>query len=100
MIYLMTGVSFLSRIGGHAKGQGCLFIPEKNLFLAADVCWGIDLLELTEKIKFIPGLIQNNFSEYKKGVKILKKLIGNNIEVIVSHDMPERIRGILNEKDN
>jgi len=94
------GSLFLSRIDGHAKGQGCLFIPEKNLFLAADVCWGIDLLELTDKIKFIPRLIQNNFSEYKKGVEILKKLMKNNIDVIVSHDMPERIRGILNEKDS
>ena len=93
------GSLLLSSMGGHAEGQGCLYIKEKNLFLAADVCWGVDLLKLTDKIKFLPKLIQNNFSEYKKGIEFLKELMKNNIDIIVSHDVPERIKGILDEKN-
>ena len=63
------------------------------------MCWGVDLLKLTDKIRFLPKLIQNNFSEYKKGVEILKELMKNNIDIIVSHDVPERIKGILDEKN-
>ena len=93
------GSLLLSSMGGHAEGQGCLYIKEKNLFLAADVCWGVDLLNLTDKIRFLPKLIQNNFSEYKKGIEFLKELMKNNIDIIVSHDVPERIKGILDEKN-
>ena len=66
-----------------------------NLFLAADVCWGTDFLPLTEKMKWLPRKIQNNFEEYKKGTSLLEKLIEDKISVIVSHDKKEKIIDIL-----
>lgn len=93
------GSLYLTSIDGHAKGQGCLFINERNLFIGADVSWGVELIKLTDKMKLIPRLIQDNFKEYKKGVDILKKLQKRGIKITVSHDPEERIRKILNEKD-
>ena len=86
---------FLVEVSGHTKGQACLFLPEDNLFLAADVCWGTDFLPFTEKMKWLPRKIQNNFEEYKKGTKLLEKLIEDKISVIVSHDKKEKIIDIL-----
>ena len=86
-------------IDGHAKGQGCLFMPEKNLFIAADVCWGTEYLTLTDKMKWLPRKIQNNFEDYRQGSDLLKKIIEDNISVVVSHDNKEKIRRILNEKN-
>ena len=86
---------FLVEVSGHTKGQACLFLPEDNLFLAADVCWGTDFLPFTEKMKWLPRKIQNNFEEYKKGTKLLEKLIEDKILVIVSHDKKEKIINVL-----
>ena len=54
-------------VNGHTKGQACLFLPDNNLFIAADVCWGTEFLPFTDKMKWLPRKIQNNFEEYKKG---------------------------------
>lgn len=86
-------------VDGHAKGQGCLFLPEKNLLIAADVCWGTEYLPLTDKMKWLARKIQNNFEDYKQGSNLLKKVIKNDISVIVSHDNKEKIKRILNEKN-
>jgi len=64
-------------VNGHTKGQACLFLPDNNLFIAADVCWGTEFLPFTDKMKLLPRKIQNNFEEYKKGNDLLKKLIEN-----------------------
>ena len=87
-------------VNGHTKGQACLFLPDNNLFIAADVCWGTDFLPFTDKMKWLPRKIQNNFEEYKKGNDLLKKLIENNISVIVSHDKKEKIIKIFNKINN
>jgi len=84
-------------VNGHTKGQACLFLPDNNLFIAADVCWGTEFLPFTDKMKWLPRKIQNNFEEYKKGNDLLKKLIENNISVIVSHDKKEKIIEIFNK---
>lgn len=91
---------YLTSINGHAKGQGCLFIPEKNLFIGADVSWGSELLDFTDNMKIVSRLIQDNFEEYRKGIVILKELQKNGIKVVVSHDPQERIKRVLDEKDN
>jgi len=57
--------------------------------------WGTDFLPFTEKMKWLPRKIQNNFEEYKKGTKLLEKLIEDKISVIVSHDKKEKIIDIL-----
>ncbi len=46
-------------------------------------------------MKWLPRKIQNNFEEYKKGTKLLEKLIEDKISVIVSHDKKEKIIDIL-----
>ena len=38
---------------------------------------------LQKKMKWLPRKIQNNFEEYKKGTKLLEKLIEDKISVIV-----------------
>jgi len=82
-------------VDGHAKGQGCLFLPEKNLLIAADVCWGTEYLPLTDKMKWLARKIQNNFEDYKQGSDLLKKVMKNDISVIVSHDNKEKIKSFL-----
>ena len=80
-------------IDGHAKGQACLFI-------AADLCWGIDLLPYTKQMHLIPSLVQDNKEAYIKGTELLEELLKDGIEVLVSHDPVERIERILYEKNN
>ena len=58
------------------------------------------ILPFTDKMKWLPRKIQNNFEEYKKGNDLLKKLIENNISVIVSHDKKEKIIKIFNKINN
>ena len=76
---------------GILRGKLVCFFLKIILFLAADVCWGTDFLPFTEKMKWLPRKIQNNFEEYKKGTKLLEKLIEDKISVIVSHDKKEKI---------
>ena len=83
------------QVDGHTKGQACLYMPDNNIFIAADVCWGTEYLAFTDKMKWLPRKIQNNFGEYKKGSDLLKKLIENNISVIVSHDKKEKIFKVI-----
>ena len=80
------------------KDKACLFLPERKLFIAADACWGTDFLPFTDKMKWLPRKIQNNFEDYKKGSELLKNCIENNISVIVSHDKKEKIIEILKIK--
>lgn len=85
----------VSSFDGHAIGQGCLFLPEKNLFIGADICWGIDLLQKTDQLRPLPRLIQNDMSIYQRSCMILQHIKADGIEVMVSHDLPQRIEGIL-----
>ena len=50
-------------------------------------------------MKWLPRKIQNNFEDYRQGSDLLKKIIEDNISVVVSHDNKEKIRRILNEKN-
>ena len=49
------------RLDGHCRGQMGLFLPDRNLFLAADACWGRDLIRATPRMRFPARLIQNDF---------------------------------------
>lgn len=85
----------LLSVGGHAAGQCCAYLPEKELFIGADLCWGIALLPYTEKMKKIAKMVQDDFNEYKRGVQLLRTLSKKGIEVVVSHDPKERVEEIL-----
>ena len=50
-------------------------------------------------MKWLARKIQNNFEDYKQGSDLLKKVMKNDISVIVSHDNKEKIKRILNEKN-
>lgn len=83
-------------LSGHAAGQLCLWIEEHNLFLAADVVWGMELLAFTEQMKWLPRRIQSSFAAYVQSAEILRQLTKEGVKVVVSHDPEERIREVLN----
>ena len=90
----------VASVDGHAKGQACLYFPDYNLFIAADLCWGVDLLPYTKQMHLIPSLVQDNMSDYIKGTELLEDILKDGTEVLVSHDPVERIERILYEKNN
>ena len=94
------GSILVASVDGHAKGQACLYIPDYNLFIAADLCWGVDLLPYTKQMHLIPSLVQDNMADYIKGTELLENILKNGTEVLVSHDPVERIERILYEKNN
>ncbi|MFC5631292.1 MULTISPECIES: MBL fold metallo-hydrolase [Streptococcus] len=84
-----------TELSGHAAGQCCLFFPEKSLFLAADVAWGVPLIPLTKQMRLIPRLLQNNIDQYQNSIQVLEQLQNAGIDIIVSHDQEERIERVL-----
>ncbi|MEX2783795.1 MBL fold metallo-hydrolase [Streptococcus sp. H49] len=96
-VYDLFGDSslLLTALSGHADGQCCLFLPEKDFFIAADVTWGIPLLPLTKQMRLLPRLIQNDFGSYQKNAALLEEIMAAGIKVAVSHDQEKRIRSLL-----
>ena len=80
-------------LNGHAAGQLGIYIPEQNIFLAADACWGTDLLCKVQDMRLLARMIQNNYSEYVDTVRRIERLIKENpeIKVIFSHDTMEEV---------
>lgn len=72
---------------GHCRGQMGLWIPDMRLFLAADACWGKDLVRDTRRMRQIPRLIQENFAQYQKTLRKigLMKREHPEINVVFSH---------------
>lgn len=89
------GSIFLTELNGHSSGHCCAYIKEKNLFIAADSTWRVEFLDMIDKMKFIPRLIQDNFSEYKKSIEILKTMRADGIKIVASHDQSSRIWRVL-----
>lgn len=90
----------LVSVDGHTKGQACLYIPECKLLIAADLCWGVDLIPYTSKLRLLPSLVQNDKENYIQGIEFLKTVMNDGIDVVVSHDPVERIESILHAKTN
>lgn len=90
----------LVSVDGHAKGQACLYLPELKLLIAADLCWGVDLIPYTSKLRLLPSLVQNDKENYIQGIEFLKTVMSDGIDVVVSHDPVERIESILHAKTN
>ena len=80
------GSIILTQIDGHFKGQMCAYIPEHNIFLGADICWGLNFKDKADEMHPFARLVQNNFNEYKHGIELVRKLDENNIKVYLSHD--------------
>lgn len=75
----------LLKLGGHASGQLGALVNHKIL-LAADSCWGNDLIEASYHMKFPATLIQDNMREYRNTLDNLKLLKKNGINLVFSHD--------------
>lgn len=74
-------------LNGHCPGQMGLWIPDFRLFLAADACWGNDLIRDTPRMRVVPRLIQKDFTEYKKTLHKLCRLKREHpeIRIVFSH---------------
>lgn len=87
--YFGDGSLILVELDGHADGQLGALINHKTL-LAADACWGNDLLKKSEQMKFPASMIQNNMDKYRKSLKVLSKLKTEGVELMFSHDTYKR----------
>ncbi len=78
-------------LNGHAKGQLGIYLPEQQIFLVADACWGKDLLDKVKDMRFIPRRIQDNYKEYLHTAKAIRELGREHpdIRIIYSHDKTE-----------
>lgn len=74
---------------GHAFGQIGIYIPEHKVLLAADSAWGEEYLHQSDKMKFIPRMIQADYASYVSTGIALQRFIKENseIKVIFSHTM-------------
>lgn len=71
---------------GHARGQIGVLIPGK-LLLAADACWGSDLVDYTPKMTPIAKLIQYDYHAYVTVLAKLAKLNRSGIKIYYSHEV-------------
>jgi len=78
------GSVLITNMDGHAYGQICALI-EGRKFLAADTCWGLDLIDKMERMRFLPSKIQDNFEEYLRNGKVLARMRDNGIDLLFSH---------------
>ena len=83
------GSLILIKLNGHASGQLGALINHKIL-LAADSCWGNDLIEKSYHIKFPASLIQNNMKDYRNTLDTLKLLGNNGVSLKFSHDVYDK----------
>ncbi|MCI8453283.1 MAG: NAD-dependent epimerase/dehydratase family protein [Lachnospiraceae bacterium] len=74
---------------GHCDGQLGLWLPDCSLFLAADACWGADLLGDTPKMRLAARLIQKNYTDYRETAERLSRLKRDypKIQLVFSHDV-------------
>lgn len=88
-VYDLFGDGSVIGVGldGHCKGQLGIWIPDFCLFLAADACWGDDLVRYTLGMRSIPRLIQNNFTQYKNTLRRLCRLKRDypQISIVFTH---------------
>ncbi|MDD2435707.1 MAG: MBL fold metallo-hydrolase [Bacilli bacterium] len=76
----------LTCLDGHAKGQICCLV-NKSKFLAADTCWGNDLIEKSKNLTVFSKLVQDDMKDYNRGLKVLASMKKDNIKLYFSHDI-------------
>lgn len=79
------------RMNGHSKGHMGIYLPDLNLLLAADACWGGDLVRAVPDMRLFPRLIQHDFKAYTKTLSGLCRLKRENpeIRILFSHQLGE-----------
>ena len=81
-------------LDGHAEGQMGIYLPEYNIFFAADACWGEDILDEVKNMYPLPRLIQNDFKKYSQTVTAIQKFsaVHPEVKIIYSHGgMEEKV---------
>ncbi len=77
----------LKDIPGHAKGQMGMFLPEHNIFFAADASWGTALLDKPMKL---PGrLLQKDYISYRKTADALIDMQKNGVRIRFTHEVQQ-----------
>ena len=81
------GSAIAVRLEGHTRGQMGLWIPDVSLFLAADACWGSDLVKATQRMRLLPRLLQKDFAAYEDSLKRICRMKRDypQIRVVFSH---------------
>ena len=76
-------------LNGHADGQLGIYLPEHQIFFAADVCWGTDLMCRVKDMRFVAKMIQNNYKEYVETIDRIQRFMEEHAEVKVmfTHDV-------------
>lgn len=74
-------------LSGHADGQLGLYFPEHELLLAADACWGADLIDEIPSMNPAAKRIQHDYGRYLKTAEALSRLHKEHpeTEIIYSH---------------
>ena len=77
------------RLEGHCRGQMGLWIPDANLFLAADACWGKDLVSATGRMRLVPRLLQDDFAAYEDSLRRICRMRRDHprIKVCFTHEI-------------
>ena len=75
------------RLDGHCRGQMGVWIPDVSLFLAADACWGSDLVRATRRMRLLPKLLQKDFSAYEDSLRRICRMKRDypQIQVVFTH---------------
>jgi glyoxylase-like metal-dependent hydrolase (beta-lactamase superfamily II) len=74
-------------LSGHSKSQMGIYIPEHKILFAADACWGEYFVDKSQNMRFLPRLVQNNYTQYLSTIENIRRLKKDfpEIEVIFSH---------------
>lgn len=68
-----------------------IWIPDFDLFLAADACWGRDLIRVTPAMRLLPRLIQADFPLLLDSLRRICRLKREHpeVQIVFTHDQGE-----------
>lgn len=79
------GSLILTSLEGHTHGQLGAYVPDK-LLLAADACWGGDLMNHSRNMRALASRINHNTVAFRQTLDRLEALQTKGIRVYFSHD--------------
>lgn len=82
---LGDGSLLITSLEGHTHGQLGAYIPGK-LYLAADACWGIDLMDHARNMRSATRRINNDYQAYCRRLDELNLLEKQGVKLYFSHD--------------
>ena len=82
--YFGDGSLILKDLSGHTHGQMGLYFTESQTILAADSCFGVDLLH--HPMTHLAKWLQKDYRTYQKTAAILNRMHQQGVSVIASHE--------------